>query len=58
MTHRTIPHLGGLPDPHSGGLPEILIFYCAPCQHVEMIKENYSPQPPARSTFGKAGSSP
>jgi hypothetical protein len=39
MTHRTIPHLGGLPDRHSGGLPEILIFYCAPCEHVEAIKE-------------------
>jgi hypothetical protein len=39
MTRRTVPHLGGLPDPHSGGLPEIVIFYCAPCRHVEMIKE-------------------
>jgi len=39
MTHRTIPHLGGLPDPHSGGLPEILVFYFAPCHHVETIKE-------------------
>jgi hypothetical protein len=56
MMHRTVPHLGGLPDPRSGGLREVLIFFCAPCQHVEIHK--HSLQPPAQSTFRRAGSSP
>jgi hypothetical protein len=58
MIHRTISHFGGLPDPRSGGLRELLIFFCARCRHVEMIKEDHGPQPPARSTFRRAGSSP
>jgi hypothetical protein len=49
MAHvRTIAHLANLPDIH--------IFYCAPCQPSKRSgKSGRRSQPPARRTFHKAG---